>query len=150
MLYIIHVVLFQFRAGDTQSAITKNNASLAILVRVIIHGDNGCVVPVLQNNELNHGLLNEHVSGRKYLHAYQSHEHDQFSGAGEQTAPTTGSGGATKHGDLLIVETTNRLVRGMSKTILGREVHIFTGISYAKPPVGQLRFRRVVSIFRNC
>lgn len=39
------------------------------------------------------------------------------------------------HTDPLIVETTTGLVKGFSKTILGREVHVFLGIPFAKPPV---------------
>lgn len=101
----------------------------------------------LHSNEHNHGFLNEHTkSGRAHAHAYKSHErteYAQFSGVGEQTAPP---GGAAKHGDPLIVETTSGLVRGMSKTILGRDVHIFAGVPYAKPPVGPLRFRKPVPV----
>ncbi|KAH0815438.1 hypothetical protein GEV33_007353 [Tenebrio molitor] len=50
------------------------------------------------------------------------------------------------HSDPLVVETTSGLVRGRSKTVLGREVHVFTGIPFAKPPIEQLRFRRPVPI----
>ncbi|KAK6632499.1 hypothetical protein RUM43_013266 [Polyplax serrata] len=50
------------------------------------------------------------------------------------------------HTDPLIVETTTGLVKGFSKTILGREVHVFLGIPFAKPPVGSLRFRRPLPI----
>ncbi|KAJ8961922.1 hypothetical protein NQ318_021541 [Aromia moschata] len=50
------------------------------------------------------------------------------------------------HSDPLVVETTTGLVRGFSKTVLGREVHVFTGIPFAKPPVDQLRFRRPVPV----
>ncbi|XP_066999998.1 acetylcholinesterase [Anabrus simplex] len=52
----------------------------------------------------------------------------------------------TYHSDPLIVETLSGLVRGFSKMVLGREVHIFTGIPFAKPPVGPLRFRRPVPV----
>lgn len=50
------------------------------------------------------------------------------------------------HSDPLVVETTTGLVRGFSKTVLSREVHVFTGIPFAKPPIEQLRFRRPVPI----
>lgn len=50
------------------------------------------------------------------------------------------------HSDPLVVETTSGLVRGWSKTVLGREVHVFTGIPFAKPPIEQLRFRKPVPI----
>ncbi|KRT86114.1 hydrolase [Oryctes borbonicus] len=50
------------------------------------------------------------------------------------------------HFDPLVVETTSGLVRGYSKMALGREVHVFTGIPFAKPPIEQLRFRRPVPI----
>lgn len=39
------------------------------------------------------------------------------------------------HMDPLVVETTTGLVKGMSKTVLDREVHVFYGIPFAKPPV---------------
>lgn len=44
--------------------------------------------------------------------------------------------------DPLIVETTSGLMRGLSRTILDREVHIYYGVPFAKPPVGSLRFRK--------
>lgn len=98
----------------------------------------------LHSHEQGHGFLNEHgKSGRAHAHAYKSHDrpaHAQFAESA-QTAPPPPPG---KHGDPLIVETTSGLVRGASKTVLGREVHIFTGIPFAKPPVGSLRFRRPV------
>nr|XP_023021546.1 acetylcholinesterase [Leptinotarsa decemlineata] len=50
------------------------------------------------------------------------------------------------HTDPLVVETTSGLVRGYSKTVLGREVHVFTGIPFAKPPIEQLRFKKPVPI----
>lgn len=50
------------------------------------------------------------------------------------------------HSDPLVVETTSGPVRGFSKTVLGREVHVFTGIPFAKPPIEQLRFRKPVPI----
>ncbi|KAJ9601115.1 hypothetical protein L9F63_000694, partial [Diploptera punctata] len=50
------------------------------------------------------------------------------------------------HNDPLVVETQSGLVRGASRFVLGKEVHIFTGIPFAKPPVGPLRFRRPVPV----
>uniref|UniRef100_A0A1A9WHS6 Carboxylic ester hydrolase n=1 Tax=Glossina brevipalpis TaxID=37001 RepID=A0A1A9WHS6_9MUSC len=46
--------------------------------------------------------------------------------------------------DRLIVQTTSGPVRGRGVTVQGREVHVFTGIPYAKPPVDDLRFRKPV------
>lgn len=48
--------------------------------------------------------------------------------------------------DPLIVETKSGLIRGYSKLVLGHEVHAFTGIPFAKPPVGPLRFRKPVPV----
>lgn len=48
------------------------------------------------------------------------------------------------HQDPLTVTTTSGLIRGRARIVLGREVHVFTGIPYAKPPVGPLRFRKPV------
>ncbi|XP_061402857.1 acetylcholinesterase [Musca vetustissima] len=46
--------------------------------------------------------------------------------------------------DHLTVQTTSGPVRGRSVTVQGRDVHVFTGIPYAKPPVDELRFRKPV------
>nr|ADN37668.1 acetylcholinesterase [Exorista sorbillans] len=46
--------------------------------------------------------------------------------------------------DRLIVQTTSGPVRGRSVSVQGHEVHVFTGIPYAKPPVEDLRFRKPV------
>ncbi|KAL5285150.1 BCHE family protein [Megaselia abdita] len=46
--------------------------------------------------------------------------------------------------DRLVVQTTSGPVRGRSLTVQGREVHVYTGIPYAKPPVEDLRFRKPV------
>ncbi|NP_001303635.1 acetylcholinesterase-like precursor [Cimex lectularius] len=48
--------------------------------------------------------------------------------------------------DPMIVKTRSGLVRGMAKSVLDREVHVFTGIPFAKPPVGPLRFRKPVPV----
>ncbi|XP_055906266.1 acetylcholinesterase [Eupeodes corollae] len=46
--------------------------------------------------------------------------------------------------DRLVVQTTSGPVRGRSITVQGREVHVYTGIPYAKSPVDDLRFRKPV------
>lgn len=46
--------------------------------------------------------------------------------------------------DRLVVQTSSGPVRGRSETVQGREVHVYTGIPYAKPPVEDLRFRKPV------
>lgn len=48
------------------------------------------------------------------------------------------------HQDPLTVTTSSGLIRGRARIVLGREVHVFTGIPFAKPPVGPLRFRKPV------
>lgn len=50
--------------------------------------------------------------------------------------------------DPLLVQTRSGMIRGFAKTVLGREVHVFTGIPFAKPPLGPLRFRRPVPVER--
>lgn len=50
------------------------------------------------------------------------------------------------HGDPLVVETTSGHIRGFSKNVMNREVHVFLGIPFAKPPLGPLRFRRPVPV----
>lgn len=91
-----------------------------------------------------HGFLNDHIqSERPHAHAYKVHGHSRYSGPDEEAVSPVDNG---KHGDPLIVETTNGLVRGYSRMVVGREVHIFQGIPYAKPPVGPLRFHRPVPV----
>jgi len=48
--------------------------------------------------------------------------------------------------DNLVVETTSGLMRGFSRMVLEREVHVFYGVPFAKPPVGPLRFRKPLAI----
>ncbi|KAL2722784.1 acetylcholinesterase-like [Vespula squamosa] len=50
------------------------------------------------------------------------------------------------HEDPLVVETTSGLVRGFSRNVAVRDVHIFYGIPFAKPPIGPLRFRKPLPI----
>lgn len=49
-------------------------------------------------------------------------------------------------GDPLVVETTSGLMRGTSRTILDREVHIYYGVPFARPPVGELRFKKPAAL----
>ncbi|XP_055380262.1 acetylcholinesterase [Condylostylus longicornis] len=44
--------------------------------------------------------------------------------------------------DRLVVQTSSGPVRGRSVTVQGREIHVYTGIPFAKPPVDGLRFRK--------
>ncbi|XP_044004285.1 acetylcholinesterase isoform X2 [Aphidius gifuensis] len=48
--------------------------------------------------------------------------------------------------DPLIRETTTGSVRGLSRTVLDHEVHVYLGIPFAKPPIGPLRFRKPLAI----
>lgn len=42
----------------------------------------------------------------------------------------------------LLVQTKNGKIRGKAMQVLDGEVRFFLGIPYAKPPVGELRFKR--------
>lgn len=44
--------------------------------------------------------------------------------------------------DRLVVQTTSGPIRGRSVKVEGREVHVFTGVPFAKPPLDELRFRK--------
>lgn len=46
--------------------------------------------------------------------------------------------------DRLVVQTTSGPIRGRSVKVEGREVHVFNGVPYAKPPIDGLRFRKPV------
>lgn len=46
--------------------------------------------------------------------------------------------------DRLVVRTTSGPIRGRSVKVEGREVHVFNGIPYAKPPIDGLRFKKPV------
>ncbi|XP_020279976.1 acetylcholinesterase-like [Pseudomyrmex gracilis] len=64
-----------------------------------------------------------------------------------RTNVTNGQHGNQDSGkDPLVVETTSGLMRGFSRTVLDREVHVYYGVPFAKPPVGPLRFRKPLPI----
>lgn len=46
--------------------------------------------------------------------------------------------------DRLVVQTSSGPIRGRSVIVQGREIHIFNGVPFAKPPVEGLRFRKPV------
>lgn len=46
--------------------------------------------------------------------------------------------------DRLVVQTSSGPIRGRSVKVEGREVHVFNGVPFAKPPVDNLRFRKPV------
>lgn len=46
--------------------------------------------------------------------------------------------------DRLVVQTSSGPIRGRSVKVEGHEVHVFTGVPFAKPPVENLRFRKPV------
>ncbi|CAG2068154.1 unnamed protein product, partial [Timema podura] len=56
------------------------------------------------------------------------------------------SSSRSNHGDPLLVETQSGLVKGLNKNVLGRDIHVFYGVPFAKPPLGSLRFRRPVPV----
>ncbi|KAL1453062.1 hypothetical protein WDU94_007237 [Cyamophila willieti] len=89
---------------------------------------------------------NEHTDHHGSSHEHSGNNHQHF--AGEKHG-----GGGEKHNfepyhDPLLIETKSGKVRGYAKEVLGREVHIFTGIPFAKPPIGNLRFKKPVPIGR--
>ena len=46
--------------------------------------------------------------------------------------------------DRLVVQTSSGPIRGRSTMVQGREVHVFNGVPFAKPPVDSLRFKKPV------
>lgn len=46
--------------------------------------------------------------------------------------------------DRLVVQTSTGPIRGRSVMVQGREIHVFNGIPFAKPPIEGLRFRKPV------
>lgn len=48
--------------------------------------------------------------------------------------------------DRLVVQTSSGPIRGRSVKVEGREVHAFSGVPYAKPPMDGLRFRKPVPV----
>lgn len=46
--------------------------------------------------------------------------------------------------DRLVVQTSSGPIRGRSVKVEGREVHVFNGVPFAKPPVEGLRFKKPV------
>lgn len=74
-------------------------------------------------------------------------------GGGAGAAGGGGAGGGGGGGsavddtdEIPVVVTSTGLVQGYTKIIANREVRVYTGIPFAKPPVGQLRFRRPVPV----
>lgn len=74
------------------------------------------------------------------------------SGGADSGAGGTG-GGAADAGPVAedadenpVVVTSTGMVRGYTKIIANREVRVYTGIPFAKPPVGPLRFRKPVPV----
>lgn len=70
-------------------------------------------------------------------------------GAGGGGGGAAGGGGGSAVEDTdesPVVVTSTGLVQGYTKIIANREVRVYTGIPFAKPPVGPLRFRRPVPI----
>jgi len=50
-------------------------------------------------------------------------------------------GSLAQHRDDLTVTTLSGKVQGMQLSVLGSDVRAFLGVPYAKPPIGELRFR---------
>uniref|UniRef100_U5ESU7 Carboxylic ester hydrolase n=1 Tax=Corethrella appendiculata TaxID=1370023 RepID=U5ESU7_9DIPT len=48
--------------------------------------------------------------------------------------------------DRLVVQTSSGPIRGRSTMVQGREVHVFSGVPFAKPPVDSLRFKKPVPV----
>lgn len=46
--------------------------------------------------------------------------------------------------DRLVVQTSSGPIRGRSVKVEGREVHVFNGVPFAKPPIEGLRFKKPV------
>lgn len=46
--------------------------------------------------------------------------------------------------DRLVVQTSSGPIRGSSTVVQGREIHVFHGVPFAKPPIDSLRFRKPV------
>ncbi|XP_076040258.1 acetylcholinesterase-like [Oratosquilla oratoria] len=48
--------------------------------------------------------------------------------------------------DPLVVQTRNGLIKGFQRRVMGKNINIFYGIPFAKPPVDELRFKKPVPI----
>ncbi|XP_050542829.1 acetylcholinesterase-like [Daktulosphaira vitifoliae] len=67
-------------------------------------------------------------------------------GGGNDGGGGTNGGSGDDGDENPVVATTTGLVRGYTKIIANQEVRVFTGIPFAKPPLGPLRFRRPVPV----
>lgn len=56
--------------------------------------------------------------------------------------PDSSHRAAHRHMSSTVMTTTGSL-KGIRRTILGKDVHVFYGVPFAKPPVGPLRFKKV-------
>ena len=66
----------------------------------------------------------------------------------DETPPSTPSQSGDGARTSIVVETGSGLISGLQKTWSGVDVDVFLGIPYAKPPVGELRFKKPVPIDR--
>lgn len=95
------------------------------------------------------------VTGHPHSHQHHNHDkrfphnnqHSHSAHSGEKHNQHSGSQHEKHSGsqqyeyrDPLLIETKSGYVRGYSKEVLGREVHVFTGIPFAKPPLDNLRW----------
>lgn len=44
------------------------------------------------------------------------------------------------------VQTTTGLLHGIRRNVMGKDVHIYLGVPYAKPPLGPLRFKKPIPL----
>ncbi|CAG7719329.1 unnamed protein product [Allacma fusca] len=54
----------------------------------------------------------------------------------------TEGGHRERHREQTMVQTSTGKLRGLKKTVVGKDVFVYYGIPFAKPPVGDLRFKK--------
>jgi hypothetical protein len=55
--------------------------------------------------------------------------------------------GRHPHSSSSTVLTNSGKLRGIKRTVMGKDVHVFYGVPFAKPPLGDLRFKKVKKTF---
>lgn len=89
------------------------------------------VVPEIEGAPQYDSFIKTNVSRPHHLQRNQNDEH---------------RGGIHRHSSSPVHTTTGNL-KGIRRNVLGKEVHVFYGIPYAKAPLGPLRFKKVWSTY---
>ncbi|KAI9554499.1 hypothetical protein GHT06_019772 [Daphnia sinensis] len=102
----------------------------------------GPFVPYQETHQWKHEQQTVFQEGERIRRDESSSRNGGSSSGGNKGRP----GNIDDTNSRLLVQTLNGRVRGTTKTALGETVDVFLGIPFAKPPLGNLRFKKPVPI----